>query len=405
MFPTIVLLYRAACGTARAGTCCSGVVRSSVEEHVTSLRQRLAQRSLVGVAALGASALVLSGCGAAPSSSGSSSGTAGANSSYLGCMVSDSGGFDDKSFNQSGYEGLQKAVKDLGIQEKHVQSKADTDYDPNLRSMVQAGCKLTVTVGFLLGDATKNIATANPNSHFAIIDFSDPSFPKNVKPIVYDTAQAAFLAGYLAAGVSKTGKVATFGGLNIPTVTIFMDGFADGVKYYNQKKNKSVQLIGWDKDKQDGTFVGDFKSIDKGKVLTQGFLQQGADVVLPVAGPVGAGAGSAILDAKKSGSDPKLIWVDSDGYLTAPDYKSILLTSVQKTMATAVETVLKQDTEGKFDAAPYVGTLDNGGVALAPYHDLDSAVSPDLKSEVDQLKKDIISGTIKVTSKSSPVSK
>ncbi|WP_422935919.1 BMP family lipoprotein [Sinomonas sp. P47F7] len=371
---------------------------------MTSLRHRLAQRSLAGVAALGASALVLSGCGAAPSSSGPSGSASATNSNYLGCMVSDSGGFDDKSFNQSGFQGLQQAVKDLGIQEKHVQSKADTDYDPNLRSMVQAGCKLTVTVGFLLGDATKNIATANPNNHFAIIDYSDPTFPKNVKPIVYDTAQAAFLAGYLAAGVSKTGKVATFGGLNIPTVTIFMDGFADGVKYYNQKKGKNVQVLGWDKDKQDGVFVGDFKSIDKGKVLTQGFLQQGADIVLPVAGPVGAGAGSAILDAKKSGTDPKLIWVDSDGYLTAPDYKSVLLSSVQKTMATAVEAVIKDDTNGKFDATPYVGTLANGGVALAPYHDLDSSVSADLKSEVDQLKKDIVSGTVKVSSKSSPVS-
>jgi len=239
-----------------------------------SLRAGFKRGSMAGVATLGASALLLTGCGAAPSASGpSGSATA---SDYTACMVSDSGGFDDKSFNQSGYEGLQSAVKDLGIQEKHVQSKADTDYDPNLRSMVQQGCKLTVTVGFLLGDATKSIATANPNSHFAIIDYNDPTFPKNVKPIVYDTAQAAFLAGYLAAGTSKTGKVATFGGINIPTVTIFMDGFADGVKYYNEKKGKSVQLIGWDKDKQDGTFVGDFKQVDKGKVLTQGFLDQGA---------------------------------------------------------------------------------------------------------------------------------
>jgi basic membrane protein A len=355
----------------------------------------------VGTITLGATALLLTGCGAAPSSSGNSSSGAAA-SNYLGCMVSDSGGFDDKSFNQSGYEGLQKAVTDLGIQEKHVQSKADTDYDPNLRSMVQAGCKLTVTVGFLLGDATKSIATANPNSHFAIIDYNDPTFPKNVKPIVYDTAQAAFLAGYLAAGTSKTGKVATFGGINIPTVTIFMDGFADGVKYYNQKKGKNVQLLGWDKDKQDGTFVGDFKQVDKGKVLTQGFLDQGADVVLPVAGPVGSGAGSAIMEAKAKGTDAKLIWVDSDGYLTAPDYKSVILSSVQKTMANAVETVLKDDKDGKFDATPYVGTLDNGGVALAPFHDLDSAVPADLKSELDQLKKDIISGTVKVESKSSP---
>lgn len=372
---------------------------------MTTFRPRLKKAGLAGAVLASAAALALAGCGSAPPSSGSSGSSSAQASNYLGCMVSDSGGFDDKSFNQSGYEGLQKAVKDLGIQEKHVQSKADTDYDPNLRSMVQAGCKLTVTVGFLLGDATKSIATANPNSHFAIVDYTDPAFPKNVKPIVYDTAQAAFLAGYLAAGTTKTGKVATFGGLNIPTVTIFMDGFADGVKYYNQKKNKNVQVLGWDKAKQDGTFVGDFKSIDKGKVLTQGFLQQGADIVLPVAGPVGSGAGSAVLDAKKAGTDAKLIWVDSDGYLTAPDYKSVLLTSVQKKMTDAVESVLKDDLNGKFDPSPYVGTLENGGVALAPFHDLDSAVPAEMKSELDQLTKDIVSGAVKVESKSSPVTK
>ena len=128
-----------------------------------SLRSAVKRGATVGTITLGATALLLTGCGAAPSSSGSSSAGGGATASdYLGCMVSDSGGFDDKSFNQSGYEGLQNAVKDLGIQEKHVQSKADTDYDPNLRSMVQQGCNLTVTVGFLLGDATKDQRHGEP---------------------------------------------------------------------------------------------------------------------------------------------------------------------------------------------------------------------------------------------------
>lgn len=366
-----------------------------------TLRRTLTRGATVGTVGLGATALLLTGCGAAPDAAGSGSGSAGS-SDYTACMVSDSGGFDDKSFNQSSYEGLLAAKKDLGIQEKHVQSKADTDYDPNLRSMVSGGCKLTVTVGFLLGDSTKAIATANPNSKFAIVDYQDPTFPKNVKPLIYDTAQAAFMAGYLSAATTKSGKVATFGGVNIPTVTIFMDGFADGVKYFNEKKGKSVQVLGWDKDKQDGTFVGDFRQVDKGKVLTQGFLDQGADIVMPVAGPVGSGAGAAINEAKAKGTDAKLIWVDTDGYVSAPDYKSVILSSVQKGLATSVETVIKADKDGKFDPTPYIGTLDNGGVGLAPFHDLDSAVSADTKSELDQIKKDIISGTIKVESKASP---
>ncbi|NKX51663.1 BMP family ABC transporter substrate-binding protein, partial [Arthrobacter deserti] len=101
---------------------------------------------------------------------------------------------------------------DLGIQTREAESKAETDFVPTLDSMVQAGCNLTLTIGFLLGDATKAAAKENPDSHFAIVDYSDPEFTDNVKPIVYDTAQAAFLAGYVAAGTSKTGKVATYGG-------------------------------------------------------------------------------------------------------------------------------------------------------------------------------------------------
>jgi basic membrane protein A and related proteins len=354
---------------------------------------------MAGLATVSASALLLTACGAAPEAGNSSS--AGA-TDYTGCIVSDSGGFDDQSFNQSSYEGLKKAEKDLGIKVNQVESKTNNDFEPNLRAMVTAGCDLTVTVGFLLGDATKAQATANPDSHFAIVDFGYETPIANVKPIIYDTAQAAFLAGYLAAGTTKTGTVATFGGIKIPTVTIFMDGYADGVKYYNEQKGKDVKLLGWNKDAQDGSFTGDFEKQDVGKQLTQNFLDQGADVVMPVAGPVGKGAGAALKEAKAAGKDVKLIWVDSDGYLTAPDYKDIMLSSVMKTMGDAVEAVVKDDKDGKFSNTPYVGTLANEGVQLAPFHDLESQVPAELKSELDQIKKDIVDGKLKVESAASP---
>jgi basic membrane protein A and related proteins len=366
---------------------------------MTSLRAHLKRGSVAGMATMGATALVLAGCGAPPEAGGGS--TAGA-SDYTGCIVSDSGGFDDQSFNQSSYEGLKKAEADLGIKVNQVESKTNNDFEPNLRAMVTAGCDLTVTVGFLLGDATKAQATANPDSHFAIIDFGYATPISNVKPIIYDTAQAAFLAGYLAAGTTKTGTVATFGGIKLPTVTIFMDGYADGVKYYNEQKGKDVKLLGWNKEAQDGSFTGDFEKQDVGKQLTQNFLDQGADIVMPVAGPVGKGAGSALKEAKAAGKDVKLIWVDSDGFLTAPDYKDIMLSSVMKQMGDAVEAVVKEDKEGKFSNTPYVGTLANEGVQLAPFHDLDSQVPAELKSELDQIKKDIIDGKLKVESAASP---
>ena len=364
----------------------------------TSLRAQFKRGTVAGVATVGATALLLTGCGAPPEA-GSPSATA---SDYTGCIVSDSGGFDDQSFNQSSYQGLKKAEAELGIKVNQVESKTNNDFEPNLRAMVAANCDLTVTVGYLLGDATKAQAAANPNSHFAIIDFGyDPPIT-NVKPIIYDTAQAAFLAGYMAAGTTKTGSVATFGGKEIPTVTIFMDGFADGVKYYNEKKGKDVKVLGWDKAAQDGSFTGDFEKQDKGKQLTQNFLDQGADIVMPVAGPVGKGAGAALMEAKAAGKDVKLIWVDSDGFLTAPEYKDIMLSSVMKLMGEAVETVVKDDKDGNFTNTPYVGTLANDGVQLAPFHNLDSQVPADLKSELDQIKKDIIDGKLKVESAASP---
>jgi len=123
---------------------------------------------------------------------------------------------------------------------------------------------------------------------------------------------------------------------------------------------------------------------------------------MPVAGPVGKGAGAALKEAKAAGKDVKLIWVDSDGYLTAPEYTDLMLTSVVKQMGEAVETVVKDDKEGKFSNEAYVGTLANEGVAIAPFHDLDSAVSADTKSELNALKADIVSGKLVVESTASP---
>ncbi|PXA69396.1 BMP family ABC transporter substrate-binding protein [Arthrobacter psychrochitiniphilus] len=359
--------------------------------------------ALVGTIALSATALLLTGCGEAPPApgGGESSSQNPAASDFLGCIVSDSGGFDDQSFNQSSYEGMQKSVKDLGIKMKEAQSSTTADFAPNLATMASAGCNLTVTVGFLLAEATATAAKDNTDLHYAIVDDSSIDLP-NVKPIVYNTAQAAFMAGYVAAGVSKTGKVGTFGGINIPTVTIFMDGFAQGVDYYNEKQGKDVKLLGWNAKTQQGVFANTFEIVQEGTKNTNNLIADGADVIMPVAGPLGKGAGDAILAANKGGKDVKLVWVDSDGFLTAPTYKEILLTSVIKTMGEAVETVVKEDMDGKFDPTPYIGTLENGGVGLAPFHDLDSAVSADLKTQLDDIKKGIIDGSIKVESAASP---
>jgi hypothetical protein len=214
--------------------------------------------AIVGVVALGVAA-----CGSKPADDKPA---AGGHKDFNACMVSDSGGFDDKSFNQTSYKGLQDAVSQLGLTEKKAESKSDNDYPTNMNAMVAAKCNVIVPVGFKLADATEAAAKANPNIKFAIVDYNGFKAPiPNVKPLVFNTAQSSFLAGYLAAGMTKSGKVGTFGGAQIPTVTIFMDGFAEGVAYYNKTKSKTVQVVGWDSATQKGLFTGDFESTAKGQ--------------------------------------------------------------------------------------------------------------------------------------------
>ncbi len=189
-------------------------------------------KNIVRMSAVAATAAIaLAACSAAPEASTTTSATATAAPAYKACMVSDSGGFDDKSFNQSGYEGLVKAQDELGIEIAKAESNDEADYAPNIDAMIAANCDLIITVGFLLADATAAAAIANPDQDFAIVDasFSDADFNPvmydNVKSLLFATDQAAFLAGYAAAGHTKTGTVATFGGGNFPGVTDFMDGF------------------------------------------------------------------------------------------------------------------------------------------------------------------------------------
>jgi len=223
----------------------------------------------------------------------------------------------------------------------------------------------------------------------------------NVFPMQFATHQAAFLAGYLAAGYSKSGKVATFGGMKIPPVTVFMDGFADGVAHYNKVKSKTIQVLGWDKAKQAGSFTEDFVSEAKGKALANTFVGQGADVIMPVAGRSGLGAAEV---AKGSAGKVSIIWVDQDGCTSAAQDCDVFLTTVVKNITDAVETAVVAGATGQpLTATPgYLGTLENNGVSLAPYNQFDSKVDQGLKDEVEKLKADIIAGTIKVESPSAP---
>ena len=308
------------------------------------------------------------------------------------CQVTDTGGIDDKSFNATAWKGVQQAVTEYGVEGKYLESQEVADYEENLNLFIEEKCDLIVSVGFFLTDATKIAAEANPDMKFSIVDVSyDPVVP-NILGQVFDTDGAAFLAGYVAAGMTKTGKVATFGGFPIPTVTIFMDGFTRGVLYYNEKHGTAVEVIGWDiNDANKGLFSSSFDDQDKGRALGVSLMDEGADIIMPVAGPVGLGTAAAVTDSGRG----SIIGVDSDWFLTSPDYSSIILTSVLKNMDVTVMDAVKQVIDGTFKGGTTVGTLANGGVGIAPFHDLDGQVPAELKAELEQVKADILSGAVK----------
>jgi basic membrane protein A and related proteins len=373
------------------------------------------KHSAWATAALAVSAsVVIAACGSstssAPSGSGSSSPAAGSGSGaaaagkFTGCMVSDTGGIDDRSFNAAAWAGMQAAkAANSSISVKFSQSTSPSDYTPIINTFVSQKCNIIVTLGFAMGDATKAAAKAHPSQKLAIVDNVTPG--ANVNSLVFNTVQDAFLGGYLAAGMTKTGKVATFGGQEFPTVTIYMDGFWDGVQYYNQKHGKHVQVLGWNEKTQKGSFTGDFTNQTKGQTLTQTFISEGADIIFPVAGNVGLGAAKAVQQADAAAGSQKvnMEWVDLDGCVSAAQYCKYFITSVLKGETLAVKTAVLAAANGSFKGGNYVGTLANGGVSLAPFHDFDSQVPAALKSELQQISKGIQDGSIQTPTKS-PVS-
>jgi basic membrane protein A len=321
--------------------------------------------------------------------------------------VTDLGGVNDKSFNASAWKGVTDAMAQLGVEGKFLQSSQQSDYAKNIQQMLTGKQDLIITVGFLLGVDTAIAAKANPTQKFAIIDYTYPDcWPgavegtdcgsatdvPNVRGLAFQTDQAGFLAGYLAAGMTKTGKVGTFGGIQLPTVTIFMKGYEAGVKYYNEKHSTTVKVLGWDNASQTGLFTGNFNSTDDGKSFATSLVQEGADIIMPVAGPVGLGSAAYCQTSKKC----LIIGVDTDWFVSAPEYADVELSSVQKKIDVAVFKTIQDVVDGKFTGGTVTYTLADGGVDLAPFHNFDSQVPQTLKDELAQIKADIISGALTV---------
>jgi len=361
---------------------------------------------LKGLAILLGLALVAAACGdddddadAGSDTTEAEDGGEAAATDFTACQVTDTGGVDDRSFNQTAFAGVEQAADELGFEPDVLESQAESDFAPNIQAFIDQGCDLIVTVGFLLGGATATAAEANPDQNFAIVDYdfsaaagdSADEFD-NVKELTFSTDQAAFLAGYVAAAMSESGTVGTYGGINIPTVTIFMKGFQLGVEHYNEENGTDVQLEGWDNAADDGLFTGDFENQANGRATTEGLLDQGADIIMPVAGPVGLGTIEAIR--ARPDSNAKVIWVDTDGCVSVPDDCDLFLTSVMKNMDVAVHDATVETAEGEFEGGLYTGTLENEGVDIAPFNEFEEQVPDEVKTAVDDLRQQIVDGEI-----------
>ncbi|TDA63967.1 MAG: BMP family ABC transporter substrate-binding protein [Chloroflexi bacterium] len=304
------------------------------------------------------------------------------------CQVTDTGGIDDKSFNQTAYKGVTDAIAKYGnVEGKYLESQQQSDYEVNINAFLQDKCDLIVTVGFLLADATAAAAEANPSQKFATIDVDYLTFP-NLRGSGFSIDQATFLNGYLAAGMTKTGKVGTYVGIAFPATTRFMDGFGLGVAKYNEVHGTSVELLGWDVEAGTGLEVGNFESTDDGRKMGETLMDEGADIIMPVAGPVGLGT-LAVMQERGTGM---LIGVDNDWALANPDAKAFVLSSAMKNMDLFVTETIGSVIDGTFTAGNWIGNLENGGVGLA-YGGVE--VPAELKAEVEALIPEIVSGTIK----------
>ncbi len=341
----------------------------------------------------------------------------------LACEVTDTGGINDRSFNASAYLGLKQAVAVAPtVITKKVQSTPSTGtestYDTEISSFVSQHCNIIITVGFLMSDATWNAAQANKSLHFAQVDNGNQSpgkdgvavkpytgTAKNILGLTYETQQDAFLGGYEAAAYAvahnaAAPKVATYGGEQFSSVTYYMDGFYDGVQYYNtnEKPMHPVTVLGWNEKTQKGTFIGSFTDQTTAATDTTAFLTQGATTVFPVAGSDGLGTTSAVKTWNAAHAlKANVEWVDTDGCTNDPADCNLFLNSVTKGVTASVKAAVLEQASGKFKGGDYIGTLKNGGAAFIQDHGtMGKANSAKTVAAIATLTKGIEDGMIKI---------
>ena len=364
------------------------------------------RRPLAAVGATFAAAAVVAACGspasstsAASSSASSSAGSSTAsNSSFTACILISNEGLDDHSFNQAAWAAETEAKAKLGINIKYLEESGSVSDMTLGQQEVQDGCNLITGVGFNFETTVDTLAKEHPSVKFAVIDDTLTTPEPNATSLTYETDQASFLGGYLAAGMTKTGTVGVYGNEAIAPVELYMTGYVEGVDYYNKVHKASVKVIGWTPTSKTGQFVGSFTDVNKGKQISEAEIQQGADIIFGVAGDIDQGTVEAMNAAGGAAKGYYTLWVDSDGCASNPSSCDEILSTVQKNIQPSLYDVIAQTVHGSFPKGVYYGTLDNSGVGLSPYHDFSKTVPSALQSEITALEKEVASGTVKISS-------
>ncbi len=336
-------------------------------------------RRLAAMATIAAASVFTFACGSSPAPA-----TPACTTFNVG-LVTDVGKLSDKSFNANAWQGVQDAVADssLCVKAKVIESTQATDYQKNMQLFIDQKYDMIVTVGFLLGDDTLAVAKKNPNIKFAIVDYAYDAPPANLTGLVFREDQAGFLAGIVAAKMSKTGTIGGVYGLDIPPVHKYRVGYENGAKY----AVSSIKTLGV---YQPPSGAKSFNDPDWGKQQATAMFGQGADVVFGAGGNTGNGALLAAVQAKKF-----CVGVDVDQYVSYPDADPCLITSAEKHIAVAVKTAITNAVKKTW---PTTGILSfdakNQGVGISAYHNYDSQVSADTKALVNSASAKLADGTL-----------
>jgi basic membrane protein A len=313
---------------------------------------------------------------------------------FMVCQITDMGSVFESTFQQTVHQGVMDAEKTLGIKAEVLQSFEEGDYERHLTTFVERRCDLIVSAGYMLGDITIAFAQENPEILFTLIDVDVETDLPNLVSQVYQIDEAAFLAGYLAARMTETGKVATYGGMPLQPVMLFMDGFTRGVSYYNREKGVNVQVIGWNINNPDGgMFVNSFDNMDLGVEIGNELINQNVDVIFPVAGQVGLGTAMVMIERDAG----YIIGVDSDWAIENPEFAAVILTSVLKNTDVTTYEIIQRSVNGVLEGGKYVGKLNNDGVGLAPFYEMERNIPEEIRNEIQEIREKIIVGEIELS--------